>query len=138
QEKGNMERAIRRLGFAPDDQVDGVAQAMYEQLRWEGPGHVLQYVAVGRRTNHDLGRRYPQLKQITWEQISDFLFRRFSDFPPNLGPGGRVHDQWPDFGKKYGAWFYYMGRRERSVDAVLRYIQDGRCQLRPGGRGNRA
>jgi hypothetical protein len=139
QEEGNMERAIRRLGFAPEDQVAGIAQAMYEHLRWEGPSHVLQYIAMGRRPSHDLARRYPRLRQIMWEQISDFLFRRFSDFPQKLRSGGRVHDQWPDFGKKYGTWFHRMGQRERSVDAVLRYVETGHClPPRSGMRDSRA
>jgi hypothetical protein len=132
-EEGNMERAIRRLGFAPEEQVAGIAQEMYRHLCWEGPGHALQYVAVGSRANHDLGRKQPMLRQITWEQISNFLFERFTGFPPKLRSGGRTHDQWPDFGKKYGEWFYRMGRRERSVDAVLRYIETGRCLARRPG-----
>jgi hypothetical protein len=138
QAEENMERAIQRLGFAPNDQVGGIAQAMYEHLHWEGPGHVLQYVAIGGRVNHNLRGRYPRLKQITWQQISDFLFKRFSDFPAKLRDGGRVHDQWPDFGKKYGRWFYFMGRRERSEDAVRRYLDSGSCMPPPARRGSRA
>ena len=130
-----MQRAIRRLGFAAENLGDGIAQTMYQNLRWEDSIHVLQYVAVGRRLNYDLEQRFPQLKQITWEQISDFLFKRFSDFPPKLRSGGRVHDQWPDFGKKYGRWFQEMGHRERSIDAVQRYIDVGQCLPRRQPRG---
>jgi hypothetical protein len=132
EKEGNMQRAIRRLGFAADDLVAGIAQAMYENLHWEDSTHVLQYVAAGSRVNRDLERTYPQLEQITWEQISNFLFKRFTDFPEKLRAGGRVHNQWPDFGRKYGEWFYQRGRRERSVDAVQRYIETGHCIPRPG------
>jgi hypothetical protein len=110
---------------------------MYAHFQWEGPGHIVQYVAVGDRANRDLDRRYPRLRQITWEHISDFLFRRFSAFPEKLGVRGRVHDQWPDFGKKYGQWVYHRGRREPSVDAVRRYLETGSCLARPRGRGSR-
>ena len=131
QEDENMQRAIRRLGFAADNLVDEIAQTMYKNLRWENSTHVLQYVAAGSHVNRELERTYSQLKQITWEQISNFLFKRFSEFPQKLRTGGRVHDQWPDFGKKYGEWFYRVGHRERSMDAVQRYIETGRCIPRP-------
>jgi hypothetical protein len=131
EEDGNMQRAIRRLGFATDDLVADIAKAMYKTLHWEDSTHVLQHVVAGARVNHDLGRNYPQLKQITWEHISSFLFKRFTDFPEKLGDGGRVHSQWPDFGRKYGEWFYRRGRRERSVDAVQRYVETGCCTPRP-------
>jgi len=131
QGEGNMERAVRRLGFATEDQVADIARAMYAQLQWEGPNHIVQYVSVGSRVNRELSQRNPLLRQVTWENISDFLLKRFSDFPSKLRDGGRVHDQWPDFGKKYGEWFHRMRRRERSIDAVNRYIETGQCIPRP-------
>jgi hypothetical protein len=60
--------------------------------------------------------------QLTWGRISDFLFKRFSHFPEKLRDGDRVHTQWPEFGKNYGQWFHENGQKERSVDAVMRYI----------------
>jgi hypothetical protein len=106
---GNMQRVIRRLGFAGPDQVDDIADAMYSHLRWEGHSEVLQYVSVGKRANEGRQRRYPQLKQIVWDQIADFLFDRFHQFPQKLPFGGRtVHEQWPNFGRFFGKRFRQM------------------------------
>lgn len=98
---GNMQRVIRRIGFAPEEDLATIANEMYEKLRWENSSHVLQYVAVGSRKNDGLDRRYSHLVQITFQEIDDFLFRRFRDFPEKL-PTGPVHEQWPDFGRYYG------------------------------------
>jgi hypothetical protein len=51
----NMHRAISRLGFATNDtEIDDVASAMYQSLRWENPHYVLQYVSVGAEENNRL------------------------------------------------------------------------------------
>jgi hypothetical protein len=132
----NMQRAIRRLGFAKEEEIESIARTMYKQLRWEGNHAVLQYITVGRRANRDLQRTYPLLLQITFEEISAFLHERFVNFPEKLPSGNRVHSQWPDFGKRYGEWFSNTRRfREESHVAVLRYIDEGTClppRRRPG------
>jgi hypothetical protein len=124
--RGNMQRVIRRLGFVADDQIGTIAESMYDDLRWESDTHIIQYIAVGSRSNDDLGRQYPQLLQITFEQISDFLLRRFRDFPEKL-PTGPVHEQWPDFGRYYGEAVRRLDRNtgnapQRSLAAVNDYI----------------
>lgn len=45
----NMQRVIRRLGFASPEEVDHIAMTMYEELRWEDERYVLQYVSLGRQ-----------------------------------------------------------------------------------------
>jgi hypothetical protein len=136
---GNMQRVIGRLGFAKEEEIESIAQTMYKQLRWEDSGTVLQYVTVGRRPNRDLQRAYPCLKQVTFREISTFLFERFTSFPQKLPTGNRVHSQWPDFGKQYGQWVSSIRRlREESETALLRYIEEGRClplQRRRGQHG---
>jgi len=47
-ERSNMQRVIRRLGFANSEaQVEEIADSMYRHARWVGPHVVLQYVCVG-------------------------------------------------------------------------------------------
>jgi hypothetical protein len=124
----NMQRVIRRLGFAKEEEMESIARTMYKQLRWEDSAAVLQYITVGRRANRELQRTYPLLQQITFEEISTFLHGRFDSFPAKLPSGNRVHSQWPDFGKRYGEWFGSTRRhREESHVAVHRYIEEGRC-----------
>lgn len=122
---GNMQRVIRRIGFAEPGQIDDIADAMYSHLRWEGPASVLQYISVGKRANDGRQRMYPQLTQIVWDQIADFLFNRFHQFPEKLPSDRRtIHDQWPDFGRAFGRRFRGMTDEQEARDFVWSYIDD--------------
>lgn len=126
-EAGNMQRVIRRLGFADPGDVESIAEDMYSQLRWEGGDTVLQYVAVGARINDGRQRTYPMLRQITWDHIAGFLCYRFQQFPEKLPNDGRaVHEQWPDFGRAFGKRFRKMRGVEDASSFVSEYIRHGR------------
>jgi hypothetical protein len=121
---GNMQRVINRLGFAKVELVDQVAQQMYAGLRWEDEESVLQYVSVGQRVNDGLQRTHSKLRQITWDQISEFLFARFKQFPEKLPDDGRsVHRQWPDFGRRFGTQVRRMSSVQDAREFVRQYIE---------------
>lgn len=123
----NMERVIRRLGFAAqEEQVLEVAKAMYSEGRWESLTHILQYICVGKKKNQKLSTVYPSLVQIDWDDIGNFLYKRFVDFPEKL-PSGHVHDQWTGFGKSYGKWFvdHRPSNTSDSVEFVKNYVNKG-------------
>lgn len=129
---GNMQRVINRLGFAKVESVDHIAQQMYAGLRWEDEETVLQYVSVGQRINDGLQRSYPKLRQITWDQISDFLFNRFKQFPEKLPDDGRsVHEQWPDFGRRFGKGLRRMSSVQDAREFVRQYIEGDAKVLAP-------
>lgn len=129
---GNMQRVINRLGFAKVESVDRIAQQMYAGLRWEDEETVLQYVSVGQRINDGLQRTYPKLRQITWDQISDFLFTRFKQFPEKLPDDGRsVHEQWPDFGRRFGKGLRRMSSVQDAREFVRQYIEGDAKVLAP-------
>jgi hypothetical protein len=141
QQKGNMQRVVRRLGFAEEPAVEAIAAKMYGSARWESDEYVLQYICVGARKNDGRQRQFPSLLQIDWNEMADFFWSRFSAFPEKLPDGERVHGQWPDFGRKYGEWFSQMTRGRRNLDsdglaesrsAVSNYIQTGDCQGQRG------
>ena len=123
---GNMQRVIRRLGFADPNLAEKIADDMYSHLRWEDDSTVLQYIAIGKRANDGRQRTYPQLKQIVWEQIANFLFDRFQQFPEKLPSDGRtVHEQWPDFGRAFGRRFRKMDGQRDARKFVWDYIDQG-------------
>lgn len=139
----NMQRVVRRLGFADESLVGSIAAQMYDSARWENDQYVLQYVCVGARKNDGRQRQFPDLRQIDWNEMADFFWSRFGAFPPKLPDGGSVHAQWPDFGRKYGTWFAGEFTRYRRDDldredpslsrsAVSRYIETGDCLARGG------
>ena len=123
--EGNMQRVIRRIGMASPDKVNEIARTMYKELRYEDGRFVLQYVSVGRRRNEERQSQYPQLLQITWDDIATFLYERFSMFPEKLPDGRAVHMQWPDFGRFYGHWIREMNSEQQSRLLVWQYIDRG-------------
>ena len=96
-ERGGMEKVIERIGFAPEEMTSEIASSMYNQLCWQNDNYRIQYVSVGERKNHELSKRYPQLKQLTWDDIAHFLFERFQSFGPFKGS----HPQWGRFGSAF-------------------------------------
>lgn len=136
QQSANMQRVIRRLGFAGEHSIDKIAAQMYESARWENTEYVLQYICVGRVKKFGLQNRFPHLCQIDWGEIAAFLWSRFEKFPEKLPDGKPVHHQWPDFGRKYGEWFksnmenrhdITKENHERSYRAIMQFIKTGNC-----------
>lgn len=124
----NMQRVIRRLGFTPDeDRINEIADSLYSSARWEGNSTIVQYVCVGAQKDPDLYATHDGLLQIDWDEIGGFLFDRFNDFPEKL-PDGKVHEQWPTFGKSYGRWFSRQRGvigREQSQQVVAEWVATG-------------
>jgi hypothetical protein len=96
-DQGGMERIINRLGFLPNSATPEIARCMYNNLHWEDENYCLQYVVIGRTSNHGLRTRYPRLQQLTWEEVAAFIFERFDAFGEIKG----IPDQWPDFAKQF-------------------------------------
>lgn len=102
--KKNMQRIIRRLGFATsEEQVEIIADKMYTTGRYEDEFYVLQYICIGGEKNLAISYRYRSVVQIDWDEIGNFLIERFKSFPEKT-PDGQVHDQWPRFGREFGKW----------------------------------
>jgi len=131
----NVHRVLRRLGFAEESLVNEIAESMYDTARWEDGATVLQYVCVGARKNDGKQRQFPNLVQINWSEVAEFLWARFAAFPEKLPDGRPVHEQWPDFGQEYGEWVNRMryanaqpaDTNVRSLSAVSSYISSGSC-----------
>lgn len=126
---GNMQRVIRRMGFADgDERISEIADTMYSALRWENPEYVLQYLTVGQTVNDGHQRQYPLLRQITWDMIAQFLFRRFKAFPEKLPEyGWPIHKQWPDFGRYFGERVRRLHSVEEAQRVVWEYIDRDRA-----------
>jgi hypothetical protein len=125
----NMQRVIRRLGFAiNENQVEKIALDMYRFGKYEDEYYILQYICIGGEKNLDISARYSRVVQIDWTEIGQFLIDRFLSFPEKT-PDGQVHDQWPEFGKKFGKWITNKQKTGNLVNinpAVIKgYIKTG-------------
>jgi hypothetical protein len=122
---GGMEKVIRRIGFAREEMIQAIADSLYNTLHWQNDDFIVQYVAMGDRTNHELTTRYRKLKQLTWPDVASFIHERFSSFGDVKGG----HSQWPTFGREF-ARAVQRGRIPHLNDAaafVSRYIESGEC-----------
>ena len=124
----NMQRVIRRLGFARDErEVEDIASAMYAAGRYQDDYYTLQYICVGAEKSAELETTFPKVMQIVWRDIGKFLAGRFGAFSEKL-PDGHVHEQWPEFGRKFGEWFGSNRRADDVVNkasgAFERYVRD--------------
>ena len=120
---GAMERTIRRLGFAAPEEVKAIAVSMYDRLRWKCDRYILQFVSVGSSRNHEARKRYPDLVQLTWDDIAAFLWERFSAFGRVKGAPG----QWPRFGRAYARAVLrgQINCLRDSAAGVGQYIEEG-------------
>jgi hypothetical protein len=139
-----MHRTIRRFGFVNDeDLINEIAEEMCKRFRWEAIEYVLQYIAVGK-TKNQFYEKDTKLVQITWDDIGNCLYRRFSSFPEkifvhqqnDISPRYFLHENWPDFGKAYADYFYTLNpdpridtltpkKMQKGKKAILRYIETG-------------
>jgi len=122
QEK-NMQRVIRRMGFAEPEKADEIAEALYNNAKWEGKNYIVQYICIGRYENPEIQKYHINLLQITFADIGKFLRKRHYDFPEKT-PDGFIHDQWPEFGRHFGNWFW-NNKNGDAAEAVQRYIDQG-------------
>jgi hypothetical protein len=88
----------------------------------------LQYICIGNEKNPAIDYRYKKVSQIDWIEIGKFLINRFKLFPEKT-PDGQVHDQWPEFGRKFGKYINSKVRSGRDneikSDLILQYIRTG-------------
>lgn len=127
-DRGGMEKVVRRIGFAPENMTNEIAKSLYETLHWHNDDYRVQYVAVGRQTNHELTRHRPNLRQLTWADVAAFMWERFSSFGEIKG----TSTQWPVFGKRFAAAVNQgqITHASEAADFVGLYIQEGRQALR--------
>jgi hypothetical protein len=101
---GNMARALRRVGFGNRQETDNAADAMYKSLRYVGRDFVVQYYSVCGLKNDELTSRYPELIQITFDEIAAFLCNRFAKFPQKI-PLDASCKMCQGFGYDFMRWF---------------------------------
>lgn len=127
-QRGAMEKVIRRIGFAREEMVQGIAKGLYDTMRWQNDHFMVQFVAMGERTNHKQGQRYPFLKQLTWSEVAAFMYDRFRNFGEMKG----VHSQWPKFGQEFARAMQrgWISHPSQANEFVARYIDSGLPGLR--------
>lgn len=132
-EKKNVQRALRRFGFIPTEaKLDEIAESLYTTTYWEGSSFVIRYILVGNQPSRDLAAKYRNLIQITYEEIAEFLYKRFKDFPEKFPEADDANIGWSAFGIGFARWFDGNSRDNLSLEAacksaITKYIKTGNC-----------
>ena len=128
-EEKNINRAIERIGFVEKGQIDSISATLYEYYRWEDSHNVIQYFCVGSASDPTLSSK-GKIIQITYQDIANFLFKRFRNFPEKIPTCPAVDLQWPGFGRDFAYW--YDGQRhhkslnkEACYKVIKAYIRTG-------------
>jgi hypothetical protein len=91
--KGNMERALNALGALPFADNKKAAAAMYEKGSYRSASIELGLISIGTAINRTRTRKMPNVMQITWDEVKQFIFARFDRWEA----AKRRHPQWdPD------------------------------------------
>lgn len=87
----NMQKVLSAAGILSPDLIEGASTALYKDGHWSNGAIWLRWAAFGDSHNRDLGKRYPAVPQLTWEeQVLPFIYSRFRDYTQEK----RMHDQW--------------------------------------------
>jgi hypothetical protein len=74
----NMERVLRSIGCAREDEVVPAAQLLYEDGKWSNDIATVRLIAVGDRKNDRL--KIGRDQQIEWASVIEFCVGRFRDY----------------------------------------------------------
>lgn len=90
-DKANLPRALRAVGaFGTNKKVLQVADQLYQTGGYKSKSWEIGFLCIGSRVNGDLAHNLPNVRQITWNEVSDFIVERIDTFKEVK----REHPQW--------------------------------------------
>lgn len=140
--KRNIHRALYRVGFCPREELDKVADNIYDSLNAEYPidedqsaTHVVRYVTVSKYKGK-LAKKYPCILQVTFDDIAKFFLERFGKYPTKQFHI-RSGLQWKGFAQTFHNFAYRSGSKSEAdaIEFVRNYIERGPKSHKCGGRG---
>lgn len=73
----NVHRVLAAIGCLPRNLIQVAADAIYHRGWYEAnAGLRVRLVSIGRRRSAEITRTYPQVTQVTWEEVLAFVHRR--------------------------------------------------------------
>lgn len=95
-QKRNIQGVLRAIGAFREEMVEEVANNIYERGVYDDNQYTVLFVCIGKDENQELAKKYCDVPQITWQQVSRFIYCRFKSFKD-----AKVsHGQWDDVGKE--------------------------------------
>jgi hypothetical protein len=79
-ERENVHRVLAAIGCVQRNTIDVAAAGIYRDGIYEDRTLRIRPVAVGGDRSSELAGRFPQVTQVTWPQILDFIWHRFRTY----------------------------------------------------------
>ena len=95
-DRGNMHKVLRAIGAFSESKTDLIAKALYLHGCYEDQGYEISLVCIGGQRNEEVAAKFPQVRQILWAEVLDFIFRRFKEYKHQKV----AHPQWDATGKR--------------------------------------
>jgi len=127
--RSNMERAIRAAGPFPSERIDEVARALYGRGVYTDERFAMTLFCAGKVINKELRRKYPDVPQVTFEDMLRFIYCRFKEYRNEKCD----HSQWD----KCGQWLFDIVSVSSSPDVFLERISVELDPKRPKSQCNR-
>jgi hypothetical protein len=91
----NMQRVLMAVGAFPRDIVNDIAEKLYDVGRYNGAYHSASIVCLGSTESAEVTEGYPDVPQITWSHVTDFIYDRFKTYRNQKVS----HPQWDQAGR---------------------------------------
>jgi hypothetical protein len=89
----NLQKVLAAGGFRPVDQVEAMAEALYQTGVWADEALIIRIACFGGRPNRTLRRSFPEVPQFTWRgDVLPFIYRRFDEYKLEK----QMHHQWDE------------------------------------------
>lgn len=84
QDHQNVHRVLAAIGCFPVDKIDEAAEALYTSGTYLNEGSTrVRLISLGRERSPELEERFPDVVQITWENVFSFIGNRLHEFRTN-------------------------------------------------------
>lgn len=114
-ERNNMLRLLMAIGLFPKREAGVIAELLYEKGFYDSQLYRVSLMCIGNTNSIEVHKNFPQVPQITWSEILDFIFKRFTKYREQKAS----HKQWDDAGK----YLWNVFERCRDEQQYLETIQ---------------
>jgi len=112
----NMHRVLYAIGAFKKDDVPKVAESLYDKGYYQDDNFRVRIFAIGSRKNSNLEKKFPEVVQITWDEIVGFIYDRFNKYKDPKAH----HPQWDWIGE----FLYKTSTSLHNKDEFIKFMKN--------------
>jgi hypothetical protein len=94
--RADLQKVLSAIGAFENDEVAKAAAGLYESGSYKNSAYRAHLIALAGERNLNLTAERPDVLQITWLDVADFIYRRFG----TQKDPKKQHQQWDSIGKQ--------------------------------------